>query len=116
MYLHLHSDASYLSKAHTKSHSSGTFLLSSKPIDPTMTPPPTTRPPPHNGAIHTTISILRNIMASVTEAELTVLFHNTPDAVPLHTALLEMGHPQSATPINNKNACAAGITNEKVKQ
>jgi hypothetical protein len=46
-------------------------------------------------------------MASATEAELAALFHN---------ALIEMGHPQSATPIQTNNARAAGIANETVKQ
>jgi hypothetical protein len=53
MYLHVHSNASHLSKAQAKSRASGTFSLSSKPSDPTMTPPSTARPPSYNGAIHT---------------------------------------------------------------
>jgi hypothetical protein len=59
---------------------------------------------------------MANIMASATEAEFDALFHNARDVVPLCTALIEMQHPQPATPIQIDNACAAGIFNETVKQ
>jgi hypothetical protein len=80
MYLHIHSDASYLFKVHTKIHTDGTFFLSSNSSYPTMTPPPTNRPQLHNGAIHTISSMLRDIMASATESALTTLFHNAHNA------------------------------------
>jgi hypothetical protein len=107
MYLHIHSDASY---------AGGTFFLSSRPPDPTATPSPTATPPPYNGAIHTISSIMRNVMASATEAELGAVFQNARDCVPLRIALEEMGHPQAATPIQTDNTCAAGIANKTVKQ
>jgi hypothetical protein len=44
------------------------------------------------------------------------LFHNARDAIPLHTAFIEIGHPQPATLIQTDNACAACIFNETVKQ
>jgi hypothetical protein len=45
MYLHIHSDASYLSEAEARNHVSGDFFLSPKPYKPTKPPPPTQ--PPH---------------------------------------------------------------------
>lgn len=51
-------------------------------------------------------------MASATETELGALFYNAKYAAMLRTTLIEMGHPQPATPIQTDNACAAGITNE----
>jgi hypothetical protein len=116
MYLHIHSNTSYLSEAKVRSCACGTFFLSSKPRDPLTAPIPTATPPPHKGAIHTIISIIRNVMASATEAELGAVFQNTRECVPLRIALEEMGHPQAATPIQTENACAAGITNETDKQ
>jgi hypothetical protein len=68
MYLHIHSDASYLSEAKSRSRAGGTFFLSSRPPDPSATPDPNATPPPHNGAIHTISSIMRNVLASATEA------------------------------------------------
>jgi hypothetical protein len=43
-------------------------------------------------------------MASTVEAELGALFHNARDSMPLCTTLIEMGHTQSATPIQTYNA------------
>jgi hypothetical protein len=116
MYLHIHSDASYLSEAKAQSGAGGTFFLSSRPPVPTETPSPTAAPPPYNGAIHTISSIMRNVMTSATEAELGAVFQNARDCIPLRIVLEEMGHPQAATPIQTDNACAAGIANETVKQ
>jgi hypothetical protein len=115
MYLHIHFYASYLSEAKARSRAGGTFFLSSIPPDPSATPYPDATPPPHNGAIHTISSIMRNVMASTTEAELGAVFHNACDCVPIRIALEEMGRPQAATPIQTDNACAAGIANETVK-
>jgi hypothetical protein len=53
MYLHIHSDVSYLSEAKARSRAGGTFFLSSKPHDPSTAPSPTATPPPYNGANHT---------------------------------------------------------------
>jgi hypothetical protein len=58
MYLHVNSDASYLSEAKARSRAGGTFFLSSRPPDPSATPHPDATPPPHNGAIHTISSIM----------------------------------------------------------
>ena len=52
MYLHIHSDASYLSESKARSHTGGIFFLSSRPSDPTKTLEPTSMLPPFNGAIH----------------------------------------------------------------
>jgi hypothetical protein len=56
--------------------------------------------------VHTVSSILSNVIASTTVTELATLFHNTRDAIPLRTILMEMemGHPQATTPhhINTK--------------
>jgi hypothetical protein len=118
VYLHIHSDASYLSEPHAQSRASGTFFLSSKPANNSATPSPTVIPLPYNGAIHTSSSILGNVMASAAVDELTALFHNARDAISFRTTLIEMGHAQAATPtpIQTNNACATGIANETVKQ
>jgi hypothetical protein len=47
MCLHIHSDASCLSEAHTRSRAGGTFFLSNKPADPSN--PTNNPPPPYNG-------------------------------------------------------------------
>jgi hypothetical protein len=115
MYLHIHSNASYLSEAKSRSRTGGTFFLISRPPDPAETPSPTATPPLYNDSIHTISSMMRNVMASAIEAELSAVFQNTRDCVPLCIALEERGHPQAATPIQTDNACAAGMTNQTVK-
>jgi hypothetical protein len=114
MYLHIHSDASYLSEIKARSRAGGLFFLSNKPA--TTAPNPDSIPPPLNGGIHIHCSIMKAILSSATEAETGALFYNTKDAAPLRIPLPEMGHPQPASPIQTDNACASGIVNNTVKQ
>jgi hypothetical protein len=112
MLLHVHSDASYLSEAKARSRAGGLFFLSG----PTNAPAADPVPPANNGAIHVNSVIMRNVLASATEAEVGALFHNAQDACMLRQTLTELGHPQPATPIQTDNACAEGIINDTVKQ
>ena len=111
MCLHIHSDASYLSESKARSRAGGIFFLSSKPSS-----SPNAPPPPPNGPVHIVSNIMRNVMASATEAEVGACFHNAQDACPIRTTLNEMGWPQPTTPIQVDNSCAAGILNDTVKQ
>jgi hypothetical protein len=113
MVLYIHSDASYLSERKSRSRVGGHFFLSNTPTDPTAPPSNTV---PNNGAIHTVSNILKNVMSSATEAEFAGLFHNARDGAMLRTTLVEMGHPQPATPIQTDNSTASGITNGTVRQ
>ena len=114
MCLHVHSDASYLSEADSRSRAGGYFFLSAAP--PQQPPPITATPPPINGAVHVHSSIIRAVMSSAAEAEIGALFFNAKEATSLRTTLAELGHPQLATPIQTDNQCAAGIANNTVKQ
>jgi hypothetical protein len=112
MILHVHSNASYLSQPNACSRAGGLFFLSTMPSANATADPP----PPINGAIHITSSIMRNVLASATEAKVGALFYNCQEACMLRTTLDEMGHPQPATPVQTDNACAEGIINDTVKQ
>ena len=116
MALHVHSDASYLSEKRARSRAGGIFFLSDKLANATTAPGPTDTPPPTNGAIHVHSSIVSAVLSSATEAELAALFYNGKEAAMLRNTLRDMGHPQTATPIQTDNACAAGIANDTVKQ
>ena len=55
-------------------------------------------------------------MASAAKAEITALFLNTRMTIPLHTALIEIDHPQSTTKIKTDNNTADGFVNGTIKQ
>jgi hypothetical protein len=55
-------------------------------------------------------------MIVAAEAETGGCYYNGKDAVPLRIALTEMGHPQSATPIECDNTTAVGILNDSIRQ
>ena len=54
--------------------------------------------PPINGAIDVMCTILKNVMTSAAET------------------LVEMSHPQPATPVHVDKKCAVGILNETIQQ
>jgi len=112
MILRIHSDASYLSKMEARSRAGGFFCLGDNTDDSSPDAPP----PTLNGAIHINSSIMNNVMASATEAELGALFHDAQDGCTFQQCLLFLGHRQPATPIQTDNACAEGIINDTVKQ
>ena len=110
MVLHVESDASYLSEAKAKSRYAGYHYLS---IDPKGT---NVLYPPLNAPVLVSSNIIKETVASASEAELAGLFHNGQDALPLIHALKEMGHTQPPTPIQTDNSTAAGLANDTVKQ
>ena len=108
MILHIHSDASYNSEAKTRSRGGGHFCLGKNA---------SVRPTIHNnGAILNTSTVMRNVMASTSEAECGALFNNTREAVALRTTLNEMGHPRPLTPVKVDNSTAVGSVNKQIKQ
>jgi len=66
-----------------------------------------------NGAVHVLSHKLKNFIASAAEAEVGALFENGQEAVSICNTLMDMGHPQKATPVNST---AAGISNNTMKQ
>ena len=78
--------------------------------------PRTGQPERPNGAVHVGCLVMKNVLASATEAETGACFNGTQDAVPFRNTLIEMGHPQPATLIIIDNQCAEGILAGTVKQ
>ena len=60
--------------------------------------------------------IIKNVMASAAEAEVAALFLTAQEMVPLRQCLIDLGHPQSATPLKTDNSTAKGITTGTIKQ
>jgi hypothetical protein len=77
--------------------------------------PDPTKPITLNGAFFMLCSILRFVVASTAEAELSALFFYCKQATIFQLTLKEMGHPQPPTPINWDNSTAVSIANNTVK-
>ena len=59
---------------------------------------------------------MSNVMGSADEAEIGAAYINGQEAVPIRTLLLELGHPQPATPIQVDNSTANEFANNTIKQ
>jgi hypothetical protein len=112
MILAVCSDAAYLVLPNARSRAAGHFFLTNLPG--AISDPPTPTP---NGAVHVLCKTLRNVAASASEAETGSLFLNAQEAVPIITALEEMGHKQPATvtPLETDNSTAIGILRAQVR-
>ena len=113
MVLHIHSDASYLSKPRARSRAGGHYLLGG--IRPDMSKPPTTRPC-LNGSIHSISCIMSNVMGLAAEAKIGAAYIKGQEAVPIRTLLLELGQPKPATPTQVDNYTADGFANDTIKK
>jgi hypothetical protein len=112
MILSVCSDAAYLVLPNARSRAAGLFFLADRQ-GATNTPPA----PKPNGPVHVLCKTLRTVAASASEAETGALFLNAQEAVPMITALQEMGHPQppTGTPLETDNATAHGILHAQVR-
>ena len=59
---------------------------------------------------------MSNVMGSAAKAEIGAAYINVQEAVTIRTLLLELGHPQLATPIQVDNSTANGFANDTIKQ
>ena len=69
-----------------------------------------------NAAIHCEVKIMRHVLSSAPEAEISALFHNAQKVIPLRQLLIELGHTQPATPIQTDNSVAASFSASTIKQ
>ena len=66
--------------------------------------------PSKNGLVHVKFSILRNVMASATEADLGGLFEIIQKATSMKTAFAEMGNQQPPTLAATDNISAIALS------
>lgn len=100
MILALDTDGSYLSELGGKSRAAAYMYLTKQ-----------NEPDFHNGAVLVLSAIIKHVMASASETELAALFYGCKEAIPLRTALQEMGHPQPGpTPVTTDNSTALGLS------
>ena len=53
-------------------------------------------------------------MSSAAEAEMGALYNTAKELVPLRQTLIEMGWPQSRTPVQTDNSTAVGVVNKTI--
>jgi hypothetical protein len=104
MVLAVHSDAGYANEKKARSRAGGHFFLSNKNPNPLS-----------NGEILANVTIIKNVMSSVAEAEIGALYLNAREAIYLRKTLFEMGHPQPPTPIQMDNTTVEGVMNSKIQ-
>ena len=104
MVLRVDSDAAYLVAPEARSRAGGYHYMSN------------TKGTIFNGPVLVLAKVIKNVMASATEAELGALFMNAQEAVALRNCLEAMGHKQPATPLKTDNNTANGIINNTMKQ
>jgi hypothetical protein len=103
MILAAHSDASFLSEPQSRSRAGAhIFLSEDDPI------------PRNNGPILTIAQLIKFVMASAAEAELSAMYIAARDMVPLRNTLAEMGWPQPKSPIQTDNSTAVGFVNDTI--
>jgi hypothetical protein len=107
MVMNIHSNASYLSEANSRSCTCGHFFMGWIPTE--------GKPIKLNGAFHINSSILQFIVASAAEAELGALFHNCQTGIIFSCILEDLGHHQSKTPVHCNNATTVRIPNNSVE-
>ena len=106
MHLWIVSDSSYLSVAKLQSRVGGYHFLSNKPCPSILM---NEQQLMMNAPVHVEALILKNIMITISEAEISGACVNVKAGILLRMTLLEMGHPQEATPLEMDNATAHGI-------
>jgi hypothetical protein len=90
MILNIHSNASYLLEANTRSCTCGHFFMGWMPQD--------GKPICLSGAFHVSKTILRFVGASAAKAELGALYHNCQIGIIFQFTLTEMGHHNQNPP------------------
>ncbi len=103
MILAAHSNAAYLNVSQSCSCAGAHIMCSNN--DPILS---------HNGPVLTISQIIKFITSLATESELAGLFICAKEVVPLRHSLLEMGWPQSQSPIQTDNTMALGVANKTI--
>jgi len=111
MCLWISSDSSYLSVSKARSRVGGYHFLGNRP-DPSK--PLAPQRLLLNAPIHVEASILRNVMGAASESEIAAAYVNARMGVEFRIMLMEMGHPQPATPLELDNTTAFGILTKQL--
>ena len=96
-----HFDATYLNAPCERSRAGTHIMLSENTPVPSL-----------NGPVLKIAQIIKNVMSSAAEAEISGLFICAKAMIPLRNTLIEMGWPQLPSPVQYDNSTATGVTNK----
>jgi hypothetical protein len=105
MILTLHSDASYNSEPEAKSRAGGIFFMSNEV--PAQNPTP-----PLNGAVHITSKIMKNVLASVAEAEVCSVFPQCTECMSHQSGTRNTRSPTTTHSHTNRQQYGQGNTQQ----
>jgi hypothetical protein len=100
MVLAAHSDAGFANETKSRSRAGAHVFLSENDSIPRW-----------NGPVLTIARIIKYVVSSAAEAEMTALFLTAKEMVPLRNTLMEMGWKQPPSPLQSDNSTAVGVTN-----
>ena len=103
MILAAHADARFLNESRPRSRAGAHKFLSENEPKPKL-----------NGPILTIAKIIKTVMSSAAEAEMSALFITEKNMIPLRNTLIEIGWPHPQTPIQTDNSTSVGFTNKKM--
>ena len=101
MILAAHSDAGFANETKSRSRAGAHIFLSENDAIPRW-----------NGPLLTIAQIMKYVVSSAAEAEMTALFLTAKEMVPLRNTLTEMGWKQPPSPLQSDNSTAVGMTNK----
>ena len=95
-----HADAGFNNETRARSRAGAHIFLSENESIPRW-----------NGPVLTIAQIMKYVVSSAAEAEMTALFLTAKEMVPLQNTLRKMGWPQPPTPLQSDNSTAVVMTN-----
>ena len=108
MQLHIDSDASYLVESRARSRVAGFYYFKHTPTNQIQTP--------MNHPLLVECRLLRHVVTSAAEAEVSALFHNAQVGLILRRLLCHLQHPQFPTPLKTDNTTAANFASNTITQ
>lgn len=108
MKIKVHSDGSYLLVPGAKSRAAGHFYCGDNNH--------VLQDEPYQGSTYQECSIIKPVVASAEECETAKLFINCQTAILLRITAKEMGHPQTATPMQVDNTTTCNYVHNNMQQ
>jgi hypothetical protein len=108
MRLHIDSDAAYLCEQKAKSRAAGYFYFKENTLN--------KHQQPLNHALTVECKLLRHVVSSAAEAEVSAVFANAQTGIIMRRILEHLGHAQPPTPLKTDNTTAERFVSKNIHQ